>query len=93
MEGNEQEKSKLMKQLCGGAVLTVIGVVLFMYVGPSLTADNLAIMKAAHSAQEAADAISSNNMKEIVVDVIGAACICVGLCTMLAGLVKPKKNK
>lgn len=88
----EQGKNKAGKTLVIGIILLVIGIAIFLW-APSLTADNLAIMKAAKSAQEAADAVSSNNMKEIAAYAFGAAFSCAGVVSIISSFTSKRRNK
>ncbi len=89
---DEQAKNKAGKTLGIGIILLVIGIAIFMW-APSLTENNLAIMQAAKSAQEAADAVSSNNMKEIAAYAVGAACTCAGVVSIISGFMAKRRNK
>ncbi len=79
----EKVREKMTKFIHIGIAALVVGAGLVLY-APSISADNINIARTATSAKAAAEAISSNNQKEIMVHMLGMASIGVGIA--LSGL-------
>ena len=78
--------NKEKKMLLIGIVLLALGLVL-KFALPDSSAENLAIAQQAQSAQEAAQAISSNNQSDILTNSLGMFLLGLGgLLTVVGGL-------
>ena len=75
-----------------GVACLVVGGCLIAY-APSFSQDNFQIARNAKSAKEAAELISSNNKKEVMVHMIGMACLGAGIAFLGFGAMSKSKIK